>query len=135
MRRLISLTLVVVLGLAVASCGGDDASDEPLVFGEGEIPSTFPDDFPIPPGSVIGSTLVDRVSNRSEASLRVPAAMVSTVQYFTVGLVNEGFVIDLSEGSAAEWTLKFSDGGMTGLIKVSGTASGLSLAVVTLNQP
>ena len=134
MYRLLSVALALALATAVASCGGDDASDEPIVFGEGEIPSTFPDDFPIPSDAVIGTSLIDRVGHRSEVELRIPSDLVSTVQFFTVGLVNQGWVIDTSEGSAAEWTILFSRGESTGLIKVSGATPGASLAVVTLNS-
>ena len=129
-RRFTSMLLVLVL--AIAACGGDDSSEEPLQFGEGEIPSTFPDDFPLPAGTVIGTTLIDRTNHKSEASLRIPADLETTVRYFNLALVEQGYVVESSSGSAAEWNIRFSRGELDGFINISGS-TGLALAVVTLN--
>jgi hypothetical protein len=135
MRYRIALALVAMLTVLVA-CGDDTAStttsDEPIVFGEGEIPDSVPDAFPIPPNARVGSTLVDRVNNRTEFRLVVPTDSETTVRFFQVGLVNQGYVIDSSTGTAVQWAMTFSSGEMEGTIVV--TPSGeFSNAVVSLS--
>ena len=130
-----AVALIVMLGL-FAACGDDGASattsDAPVVFGEGEIPSAFPDDFPIPPNAVIGTTMIDRVNHRSEMSLQIDAELVAAVQFFNVGLVNQGFVVESSEGSAITWTIIFSRGEVTGSVVLQ-TQGDVSQAVAGVN--
>ena len=55
----ITIAVFTLLGV-VAACGDDGTgttSGTGVVFGEGEMPPAFPEDFPIPPNAVIGSTL------------------------------------------------------------------------------
>ena len=118
----------------VAACGGDDPGDEAVVSGEGEIPASVPRDFPVPVDASIGSTLVDRVNHRTEFSVVVPDDMISVVQFYTVGLVNEGYVVDRADGTSDGWTLEFSRGAeLTGIVVVSPQGES-SQALVTLNR-
>ncbi len=132
-RAFLVVMLVLLVSLAAAACGDDDG--EPVTFGEGEVPSTFPDDFPIPPGAVIGTTLVDRVNHRSEFALAVPQAVQEVIQFFLVELVNEGYVVDSSEGTTALWTITFSDGDLVGEVSMQPQSSGAATqAVVSINR-
>lgn len=130
------LTVVVVLAIVVAACGDDDAgggTTQAVVFGEGEIPSSMPDDFPVPDGAVIGTTLVDKVNHRSEFRLTVQADIQVTIQFFEVGLVNSGYIVDVSEGNAAEWTIEFSREELKGTVFITPQGPA-STAVVSVNR-
>jgi hypothetical protein len=131
--RRLALVVVVVLAASVVAAGCGDDDGEPITFGEGEIPRSFPDDFPVPPGAVIGSTLVDRVSHRSEFALGAPQDATATVQFFLVELVNEGYVVESSEGSAAQWFITFSKGDLTGEVSIRPGGSATQ-AVVSINR-
>jgi hypothetical protein len=134
--RLRAVVLVVfpLLALgAVAACSDDDSGPrESIEFGEGEIPDTFPDDFPIPPNARIGSTLIDRVNHRSEVSLTVATDMDVTVRFYTVGLVNQGYVVDSSQGDDNQWTVEFSRGELLGRVVFAQQLGGTQ-AVATIN--
>lgn len=131
-RSLIVVLVMLTASLVAASCGGDDG--EPITFGEGEIPSAFPDDFPVPPGGVVGSTLVDRVNHRSEYALVVPLDATATIQFYLVELVNEGYVVETSQGTAALWTITYSEGDLAGELSLQSQGSGATQVVVSVNR-
>jgi hypothetical protein len=133
--RIILLLLAALcsLALAAAGCGGAD-DGEGVVFGEGEIPSSVPDDLPTPPGAVVGSTLVDRVNHRTEFALTLAQEADAVVQYYTVNLVSSGFVVDSSAGDPlGTWRIEFSRGELRGDIVIRSGGSGLAAVVVGLN--
>lgn len=127
----VAVALTAVLFVA-AACGDDAGPEDSVVFGSGSMPSTFPRDFPVPANAVIGSTLVDRVNHRSEVNMNVPVDLVSAVQFFQVGLVNQGYVVDRSEGGGTEWSIEFLRGELRGDIEFTHGA-GLTVIIVTLN--
>ncbi|NNF64770.1 MAG: hypothetical protein HKN07_10990 [Acidimicrobiia bacterium] len=130
-RRLLAV-IVVTLAVAAGACSQETA--EPIVFGEGSIPSTVPSDFPIPDQASIGSTLVDAVNGRTEVSMIVPASVEESAQFFVVNMLPGGFVIDSSSGDAARWTISFRRDDLTGEIILQALSEGTSQAVVTLTQ-
>jgi hypothetical protein len=132
-RRNILVLVICALVLAAAGCGGDDAG-EPIVFGEGEIPASVPDDLPVPPGAVVGSTLVDRVNHRTEFALTLAQEADAVVQYYTVNLVSAGFVVDSSAGDPlGNWRIEFRRGELRGSIVIQPGGPGLAAVVVGLN--
>jgi len=132
-RRMIVVLVLGALVPAAAGCGGDDAGD-PVVFGEGEIPASVPDDLPVPPGAVVGSTMVDRVNHRTEFALTLAQEADAVVQYYTVNLVSSGFVVDSSAGDPlGTWRIEFSRGEVRGDIVIQPGGSGLAAVVVSLN--
>jgi hypothetical protein len=132
-RRNILVLVICALVLAAAGCGGDDAG-EPIVFGEGEIPASVPDDLPVPPGAVVGSTLVDRVNHRTEFALTLAQEADAVVQYYTVNLVSSGFVVDSSAGDPlGTWRIEFSRGELRGDLVIQPGGTGLTAVVVALN--
>lgn len=139
-RRGILVALVVVaLIVSAAACGDDDGgggtgTTDAIVFGEGTIPPAVPDNFPVPSNAVVGSTLIDKVNNRSEFRLTIPADATSAVQFFEVGLVNQGYVINSSEGNAAEWTIAFSDGELKGTVFSTPQGQAVTTVVVSINR-
>jgi hypothetical protein len=135
LRRIAPFVALVALTFVVAACGDDEPSGttESIVFGEGELPDSVPDDFPIPIGSQVGSTLVDKVNNRTEFTLTIRSDPTSAVQFFQVGLVNEGYVVESSDGNQALWELTFSRGqDLDGSIVFTAPQDDLVAAVVRI---
>jgi len=133
--RLTAALLAAVL--VVAACGDDNATTDTtdaIQFGEGTIPNSVPADFPIPADSVVGTTLVDKINNRTEFQLTIVADMTSTVQFFQVGLVNQGYIIDSSEGNSVAWTVTFSNGEIRGEILITPQTGQVSTSVVSVNR-
>jgi hypothetical protein len=117
--------------LLVVACGGDD---EAVEFEEGRIPDSVPRDFPVPEGAVIGATMVDPVNSRTEFSLTVESELPSLVQFFTISLVNQGYVIERSQGtSQTSWHMSFRRGDLSGEILVSSDGARGSQAIVILD--
>ncbi len=135
-RLLVTAALVVSVAF-VGACDGDGnggGSTEPVVsFGEGSIPDQFPEDFPLPPGAVIGTTLVDGRNAKTEMELRMRQEIADVAQFFTVNLVSSGFVIDSSSQEGTRWTLEFRRDRLTGSLVITSPNAGVSQAVVTLN--
>lgn len=109
---------------------------EDVVFGSGELPETVPDNFPIPQGSVVGSTMVVTDTGFTEVILRINAQLDLSVQFFDQGLAQAGFTVD---GSAADdnagWLIEYSDASGKGTIRFSESAEGITQAVVRHNLP
>ena len=131
-RTILLLLLALVPLGALSACSDDSQSQESIVFGEGEVPDTFPDDFPIPPNARIGSTLIDRVNNRSEVAITVATDIDVTVRFYTVGLVNQGYVVDSSEGDENQWMVEFSRGELAGQVLFTQQVGGTQ-AVASIN--
>ena len=129
--RVVALALI---GVVLVACSGDGSTGttEAVTFGEGEIPATVPDDFPIPPNAVIGTTLIDRINNNTEFRLTLRSDPTSAVQFFQVGLVNQGYVVDSSEGNQVQWSIEFSRGQLTGDILFTAPQNDLTAVVVSL---
>lgn len=121
MHRPLSLRPVTAALLAaalVAACGNGGGPAEAVVAGEGSMPKAFPRDFPVPGDAVIGATLIDRPNHRSEANLTMESDMVSAVQFFLIGLVNRGYVVERSEGDDAAWLIEFVRGELRGSVEI-----------------
>jgi hypothetical protein len=130
MRRI--FILVLAAALLIAACGGDP---DPVSFGEGDVPDSVPSDFPIPAGAVIGSTMIDRVNNRTEFAIRVRTDVESLVQFYTVELVGAGYIVERSaDGGAGIWEISFSRSDLLGTIAMTSPALGASQAVVSINR-
>lgn len=132
MQRAGVLLALFFLVFGAAACGGENDA-EPVEVGRGELPETVPGDFPLPPGSSIGSTVVDRVNNRTEFTVNTGSDLTTAVAFFTVELVNEGYVVGRSNGTDESWQVEFSRGSLRGEIVLTTPESGTA-AVVSLNQ-
>lgn len=132
-RFLLIVAVVATLGLVATACGGDEPA-EPVEFGEGEVPESMPDSVPLPGGAVIGSTLIDRLNNRTEMALQARMEFEALVQFYSVELVGSGFLVQDSSGSASSWTIRFADGDLQGTVVISPAGLGVARAVVTVNR-
>lgn len=139
MRRLalvLALAALVAIGAACSDDGngGTDGSGPAVSFGSGSVPETIPADFPIPPGAIIGSTLVDQTNNRTEVELRLRQDQATTIQYFTVNLVNQGYVIDdSSQRGTGRWVVDFRRNELQGSVQITEPTPGASQVIVDLN--
>ena len=132
LRRSGATLMILSAMLLVVACGGDD--DQAVEFEEGRIPDSVPRDFPVPEGAVIGATMVDAANARTEFSLTVDADLPSVVQFFTISLVNQGYVIERSQGtSQTSWHMSFRRGDLSGEILVSSEGGSASQAIVILD--
>jgi hypothetical protein len=147
-RRILLLLALGVLVLTAVGCGDDGpdgtgttspaptctvSGSDPVTFGEGEIPSSIPGEFPVPDGAVVGSTLVDRVNHRSEFAFTLARDATNVVEYYTLNLVSAGFVVDSSEGDTVSWRIEFSRGGVRGDMVIQPEGSGLTAVVASFN--
>jgi hypothetical protein len=135
---------LLALAVVAAGCGGDSAtsttdgsvnSPDDVVFGSGELPSTMPEGFPLPSGSVIGSTMVVTKTGFTEIVARVNADESVTADYFNQNLEAAGFSIDVSEANGDAWSIEFSHGDARGTIDLSNLTTGISQAVIRYNVP
>jgi hypothetical protein len=118
MAFLRSLVIVVMaLSLLSAACSNDAPTG--VVFGEGEVPETFPDGFPIPEESRIDSTLIDYDRGVAEMLLVIPVEVAAVAAYYETNLPNAGYTIESSEGNLAQWTLTFSNDDVDGAVELS----------------
>ncbi len=92
---------ILVVGLV--GCGGTEEADaEPesgggLELGSGELPSSVPDDFPVPEVAVVGATLIDPARGLTEMNLRLPSSAQAATEYFTQNLETRGYTVTAIE--------------------------------------
>jgi hypothetical protein len=122
------VALIGLLTIAVA-CGEDTGG----VAIEGRLPRSVPDGFPVPLGAVISDATIDRENHRTEFSVTAESDSLSVIQFFTIELVSQGYVIEGSAGvDDSTWEIEFSQGELVGTIRIT-DGGGLSRAVVTMN--
>lgn len=122
---------------STTSTSGATAIDSPdeVVFDSGELPATIPDNFPLPAGSTVGSTMVVTDTGFTEVIVRVSAELGITVEFFEQNLEQNGFVVDSSSGDEAKWVIEFSLDGVKGTIDITEPQSAISQAVLRYNVP
>lgn len=137
--------VVAVAALMVLVAGCDSTAEttttdavtsaEDVVFGQGEMPDTVPAEFPMPTGSVIGSTMVVTKTGFTEVVARVSAEQGITVEYFNQALPQAGFTVEKSEADGADWLIEFSGSEAKGTIDVSTPQESISQVVIRYNVP
>lgn len=106
-----------------------DTSNDALVFGNGTIPDSVPEGFPIPEEGSVGATMIDRVNGITELVVIYPAHFEDVVSYFEANLPATGYTIDNSEGTEARWTFAFS-GEASGEVFVETAGSGVTQGLI-----
>ena len=123
-------------GDTTTSAQGSTGVADDVVFGSGEIPETLPTNFPIPQGSVVGSTMVVSETGFTEVILRINADIELSVDFFDQGLTQAGFAIDSSATDEYDgWLIEYSDASAKGAVRFVGSAEGITQAVVRHNLP
>lgn len=151
------VAMVALIAVLLAACSGD-TTDEPDVattttvtesaassgqqdgqqdveFGRGQLPATVPADFPIPDQAVVGSTMVDRIRDLTEAVVIYPADVPEVVRYYETNLPELGYTIDESSGTEANWTIEFSTDASSGELRLSVGGASLTQGVLRVVTP
>ena len=115
---------------SAASSGSDDVE-----FGRGLLPATVPADFPIPDQAVIGSTMIDRNRDLTEAVVVYPSDVPEVVRYYETNLPELGYTIEESAGTDANWTIDFSNGDSTGELRLSVGGGSLTQGILRVVTP
>lgn len=105
--------------------------DADLVFGDGILPDTVPQSFPIPSQAVVGATMIDRTRSLTEFVLTLPANVDAAVQFFEQNLPALGYEITSSAGSDGKWEMEFSGDGIEGTINLSTGGAGLAFGSIS----
>ncbi|MFQ5553961.1 MAG: hypothetical protein ACE5GC_01160 [Acidimicrobiia bacterium] len=128
--------LVVALFIAAAGCSADDASGG-IEFLDGVIAETVPEDFPIPPQSVVGSTLVNRNVDPvfTEMTVRMPATVPVVALYFTTNLPAREYVISFSEAQPTGHVIEFSREALEAEIILRDEGNDITTALIRFNPP
>ncbi|HUU61016.1 MAG TPA: hypothetical protein VMX37_01320 [Acidimicrobiia bacterium] len=128
-RALLAPLAVGVLIVTLGGCG----SPERLSVGEGEIPESVPDDFPVPADATVGASVVDREKHATEFSLDLPRGVEQAAEYYLVNLVSSGYVVETSAGDATRWNIRFSRETLRGTVRIEAGESGCGV-VVNINR-
>ncbi len=108
--------------LVLAACGGDGTRDDgpELEFLDGEVPSTVPDDFPIPAEAVAGKGLINRGIDPvyTELTMRIPAPAESVFAYFQDNLPLRDYDIESVESLQDRIVVAFSKGELEGELRL-----------------
>jgi hypothetical protein len=143
-KRKAFVVLVAALALVAAGCSDDGdstttgaivSSADDVVFGSGELPDTIPDNFPLPVGSSVGSTMLVTKTGFTEVVIRVSAELGVTVQFFDQALSAAGFAVDNSAADGDGWIIEFGVDDTRGSIDITEPLEGISQAVVRYNVP
>lgn len=141
--------LAAVAAVASAGCGGSDggaeaaAPDEPppalpACAGAGagvELPAGFPDDFPLPPGTVPISA-----DSPFEGQLVVVAAVPADLQeaaiFFNAALPQQGYRVGIGDAEGTESEAPFTGNGYRGKWRVNGIpdCDAVKLTLVLIDQ-
>lgn len=103
-----------------------------FVFGSGELPDGFPEDFPVANGATIDATLVNTSTGFMEVAFIVPADVDVTALFFEQNLQARDYEYDASQPDESRWSFTFSKGDVAGTIAVATASAGISRATVTI---
>ena len=139
------IIVAVLVALAVIATGCSDSAEtsttvsvdpgDDIVFGDGILPETIPEAFPLPTGSAIGSTMVVTKTGFTEVVVRISTEMGIAAEFFSKGLGQNGFTVASSEADGPNWAIEFSDDSARGTIDISEPVEGISQAVLRYNLP
>jgi hypothetical protein len=138
--RILAVIAIAVLGTGCSDSQGTtttqgNTSGEDVVFGQGQMPETIPEEFPLPAGSVIGSTMVVADTGFTEVVVRINAELGISAEFFSQSLAQAGFDVNSSAEGENRWLIEFSKDSAKGTIDLSEAVSGISQAVVRYNVP
>ena len=122
-------TTTVVAGTGETTTTTADTSNDPLVFGNGTIPDTVPEGFPIPEEGQVGATMIDRVNGVTEMIVIYPAHIEDVVDYFETNLPATGYTVESSDGTEGRWVVAFS-GPASGEVHIENAGSGVTQGLV-----
>ncbi len=137
--------ILIVVAIAVIGAGCNDASDpttttstgapsgEDIVLDSGTMPDSIPEEFPLPSGSSVGSTMVIS-DGLTEVVIRVSAEQGITSEYYNQALPPAGFDVGRSESTDNGWIIEFTYEGTTGSLDITEPVQGISQVVLRFNE-
>jgi hypothetical protein len=117
---------------AVTSTTGTTVVAGSVIFGNGSMPDSVPDSFPVPASAAVGTTLHDTDSGRTEVVLVFPAEPEAVVRYFEDNLPTAGYEITTSGAAGAAHAITFTGEGFDGELIIGVGSSNASTAALTL---
>ena len=136
--------ILILVAIALVGVGCSDTTEttttsgavsaDDVVFGQGVLPDTIPEGFPLPAGSAVGSTMVIN-EGLTEVVIRINAEQGSVAEFFNQGLPNGGFTVDRSEAVDKAWVIEFSDDAAKGTLDITEPQQGISQAVLRYDVP
>jgi hypothetical protein len=138
--RILVLVAFALLGAGCSDTEGTTTteaitSSEGVIFGDGEMPETIPEELQLPAGSAIGSTMVVTGTGFTEVVVRINAELGISAEYFNQSLTQSGFEVTSSAAVGDRWLIEFSKDSVKGSIDLSEAVPGISQAVVRYNLP
>lgn len=139
-RRILVVIAIALLGAGCSDTQGTTTTEgitsaDDVLFGDGQMPETVPEEFPLPTGSSIGSTMVVTKTGFTEVVVRINAELGISAEYFNQALAQSGFEVDSSAAVDERWLIEFSKDSTKGSIDLSEAVPGISQAVVRYNLP
>jgi hypothetical protein len=136
--RILIFVAIAVIGAACSDTQGTTTTSAPsaddVVFGEGAMPDTIPEDFPLPAGSAIGSTMVIK-DGLTEVVIRVSAEQGITAEFYNQGLTQADYSVDRSEATDGGWAIEFSRDSAKGMLDITEPVEGISQVILRYNLP
>jgi len=131
--------LAVVLVVGTSGCRAvaeptTTVAPHDVAFGEGELPATLPEGFPLPPGSVVGSTLVT-ATGLTEVLVRVDGTPDDVAGSLDASLDDAGFTVRSVVVDGDGWFIEFSDDSARGTIEIMALTPVVSQIVISYNLP
>ena len=143
-RRLTLVILGILIAITFAACSDNGgvatttaagAGADDVIFGSGDLPETIPAEFPLPSGSVVGTTMVVASTGFTEVIVRVNADSGTVAEFFDQELLQAGFNVTGSSDEGDVRLFEFSQASAKGTIDISEPQPGISQAVVRYNVP
>ena len=135
-RVLLALGLCIVVATA---CGDDGESGGPQIeFFDGVVPSTVPDDFPLPDAAIPGAALVNSGVDPvfTEVTMRIPAPRESVFAYFQANLPLREYSLGSVNDHLGRLTIEFTKGDLSGTLDLQEEISiQVTTVVLKLNPP
>jgi hypothetical protein len=134
--RVAAPILLLLLVLGVVGCRGGETNVGGTVpdcvdtVRQKDLSSRFPEEFPLPQGTVVGSEYVDRGAR--VAKLFIRGELAAARDYYDEQLPKHGFVLGEGEAEEEEAETEFEGHGFGGRLKlhtIDGCDHALSLAV------
>ncbi len=96
------------------------------------MPPSVPGTFPTPEQAVVGATMMAGPRDLTEVVLTYPADIDEVVGFYVSNLPASGYNVTGSDGTAATWTVTFSDDRLSGELRLEVVASGLTTGTLSL---
>ena len=128
---MLGVLIAVAFALVASACGSGSSlppADElpELEFGQGEMPVTVPEGFPLPDGTTIGSTMIDGSRVRTEVVMIFPANSPDVVKFYEKELPEAGYEVTEQRVESTSTHFDFNGHGIDGTMTIRTAGLGLT---------